>query len=127
MVYGLPLITFAVLFNFSRFYEITVLHLACPRSKIADNPSLNMSYCINLDNANYGINLSTKNETAVEFYRVTSTELRDNPYYIKFYITYSNFLIHAVIPFAALITLNIHIYKQVMNATITVLSLTDHL
>ena len=47
--------------------------------------------------------------------KIESTALRLNPFYVKYYLIYLNFLIHAVIPLIHLVILNTLIYRQVCS------------
>ena len=47
--------------------------------------------------------------------RIEATALRLDPFYVKYYLIYLNFLIHAVIPLIHLVILNTLIYRQVWS------------
>ena len=44
--------------------------------------------------------------------RIEATFLRLNPFYVKYYLIYLNFIIHGLIPLIVLLILNTLIYRQ---------------
>ena len=72
---------------------------------------MNISDCEIVSNENYRDNVTY--EDSVEFVQIISTPLRNNSYYIIYYINIFNFLIHVMIPYVSLVVMNAQIYKQV--------------
>ena len=120
MVYGIPVLIFSVLFNLPRFYETDLCAVSCP----IVNETIQLDKCKIKVDEDYGDNVTVNSEEAYEYCcKIVSTPLRDNPDYIKFYINISNFIVHALIPFMALIGMNIMIYKEVRITTQVLLNI----
>ena len=51
-------------------------------------------------------------------FTLDATPLRLNPSYVKYYLIYLNFLIHALLPLLSLLILNTLIYKKVLFLSI---------
>jgi len=110
--YILPIITFSVIYNIPKFFELQVKTV-----RRSGNNTLCEDFYMDEDEEDLGEyfghcnDSSLVNSTLVE--KVVATSLRVNPLYIKLYLIYLNLLIHGLIPFILLIILNIAIYKEI--------------
>ena len=95
--YVLPISFFSILYNFPKFLELSVVksNSMCP-----DNEAWNVTnqYC---------------HEESQTNFTIKATSLRLNPLYVKYYLIYVNFILHAIIPLVALTILNTLIYRRV--------------
>ena len=86
--YMIPTTVFSILFNLPKFWELEI--------KAKDN----------VDNANNSI----ANETEMNFI-LDATDLRKNPTYSFVYVHLIQFFVKGIIPFGALLVLNLGIYR----------------
>jgi len=93
--YIFPIATFAIVYNFPKFFELTVI------TEAAGNRTVECT----IEEYN--------NQSEIFVSRIGPTSLRLEPLYIKGYLIYSNLVIHGIIPLVLLILLNIAIYKQI--------------
>jgi len=93
--YIFPIATFAIVYNFPKFFELTVI------TEAAGNRTVELT------------SEEFNNQSEIFVSRIGPTSLRLEPLYIKGYLIYSNLVIHGIIPLVLLILLNIAIYKQI--------------
>ena len=99
--YILPIFIFSILYNFPKFFELTV----CTSG--SSNVSLTCS------EESYNNTSDQENNTTIQ---IKANPLRLEPHYVKYYLIYLNFVVHGLIPFIVLIILNIQIYRKVFKS-----------
>ena len=104
--YILPIFIFSILYNFPKFFELSV----------CTSRSSNFSLACIEDWEN-----NTSDLENTTFIQIKANPLRLEPHYVKYYLIYLNFVVHGLIPFIVLITLTIQIYRKVF-----MLSLISH-
>ena len=105
MVYILPTVIFAIIYNIPKFFELTV-----NSEHNVTNTSMNKDGFIN-----NLVRSMDENDTLDVGEKIGPTSLRLHPLYIKVYLIYLNLITHGIIPFVLLIVLNISIYRQVCH------------
>ena len=120
--YAIPICVLCLTYNLPKFFELTVEYSACNPMTKEKNMTLGQGsdseeYLFEMD-CEDGVRaeLMVRNKKLVlstKFILFQPTPLRMNKIYIRYYLTYLNFFVHAVIPFAALFFLNISIYRKV--------------
>ena len=127
--YIIPIILFSVLYNVSRFFEMTTECIEF-ETEISDNTTIythgnSIPFTQTHDKSNLSINDSSENfnVTALsngnesdhqeKFHcKIKLTDIRQNSYYYSIYIIGLNFVFNGFIPFALIIVLNTLLYKQ---------------
>ena len=138
--YIIPIVTFSLLYNSIRFFELhTSKHLVpqynCTRNNLDYYPCYNETLtaeedgliCLN-DSSTSVNNLQSQNQRHINEsnhtqrsetlqpmrfqYQVELTTLRKDKYYYTIYIIALNFVFNGILPFTSIITMNILLYKQ---------------
>ena len=99
--YIFPIFLFSLLYNIPKFLELSVTKVNC---------STNSSTPINETECFQSTDEDVINDTQL---KIEATSLRLNPFYVKYYLIYFNFIIHGIIPLVSLVILNTLIYRQV--------------
>ena len=89
-VYVLPTVLFSLMFNAPRFFELSTQTLVC------DEQMVEKYNC-------------TENATKIQ---VTATDFRKDISYREIYIIYLNFVVNGLLPFVALLAMNISVYRN---------------
>lgn len=103
--YAIPICVLCLTYNLPKFFELTVEYSACNSMTEEKNMTVGQGY----DSEEYLFEMECEDGVRAE---IVPTPLRMNKLYIRYYMTYLNFIVHAVIPFAALFFLNISIYRK---------------
>ena len=94
-IYFIPILSFAVIYNIPKFFEL--------------------KWCDSTDNisTNGTVNSTCHTNNSSELTNnIVPTDMRTDPIYFQVYFVWCNFIINGIIPFIVLITLNILILKQ---------------
>ena len=88
--YIIPTVLFSLMFNAPRFFELSTQTLVC------DEQMVEKYNC-------------TENATKIQ---VTATDFRKDISYREIYIIYLNFVVNGLLPFVALLAMNISVYRN---------------
>ena len=94
-IYFIPILSFAVIYNIPKFFEL--------------------KWCDSTDNisTNGTVNSTCHTNNSSELTNnIVPTDMRTDPIYFQVYFVWCNFIINGIVPFIVLITLNILILKQ---------------
>ena len=104
-LYIFPIVFFSFCYNLPKFLELSVKETCCLTNK---DGSINTTTCLENEHIRH-----TNISAVVHGPIIEPTHLRLDSSYVKYYLIYCNFLVHGLIPFLTLITLNCLIYRQV--------------
>ena len=99
LLYILPVITFSILYNIPKFFDL----------KVAEVTTTN---CLEDGIPNDNGTVQSSNCTTYMEYRMEPTDIRNNDHYILWYINISNLVVTAVIPLVLLTYFNYKIYTS---------------
>ena len=100
MFYIFPIFTFSLLYNLPKFLELSVTEVTCITNSSVPN---NETECLELEEDS---ELKPSIDDGHEYHtqlKIEATSLRLNPFYVKYYLIYLNFIIHAIIPLILLL------------------------
>ena len=106
--YIFPIFTFSLLYNIPKFLELTMQENNCNQN-VTNTSNNNQTECIPRSETSEDMD-DTDDFSQL---KISATSLRLNPSYVKYYLIYLNFLIHAIIPLIILVVLNSLIFRQV--------------